>query len=153
MGTERSQNGSASAPILGTEPERTITRPKKGARRQKRPPDPRVREFIDFFSAAYEAALGRKYIVAGPRDGGLVKNLLQRLDGAVADPLGELKRATRNMLADDWGRCAAEISLLSSQLNKWRGNAGERHASTRSGSFHNGGEPAADYDRYATEYT
>jgi len=50
-------------------------------------PDPRVKQFIDWFVTAYESELGRKYIVAGGKDGKLVKTLLGKVS------IDELKRA------------------------------------------------------------
>ena len=87
------------------------------------PPDPRIKIFIDQFAIIYESVINRKYIVSSGKDGRLVKSLLATLDNSVPDPLPELERATRNMLADDWGKSHASIGLLSSQFNKWRGDS------------------------------
>jgi len=96
---------------------------KKKSAADKPPPDPRVKIFIDFFVTAYAQAVGRPYIVAGGKDGATVKRLLAALDREGIDAAAELQRATRNMLADGWGRERANIGLLASQINTWRGQA------------------------------
>ena len=91
------------------------------ARRQKAPPDPRVRQFIDLFSKSFQTAQGRSYVVTGAKDGATVKRLLAAMDREGLDALAELQRAAGNMLADDWACDKASIGLLSAQINKWRG--------------------------------
>ena len=81
--------------------------------RRKAPPDPRVREFIDWFAAEYHRALGRTYIVTGGKDGATAKRLLKSLS------LDQMKQATASMLSDQWGRQKASIGLLASQINAW----------------------------------
>ena len=90
------------------------------ATKKPSPTDPRVKVFIDRFSEIYESQVEQKYIVAGAKDGKIVKQLLKALDGKVTDPMAELERATRNMLTDQWGRSRASIGLLASQINTWR---------------------------------
>jgi phage replication O-like protein O len=77
--------------------------------------DPRVAAFIDSFATEYQARLGRKYVVAGGKDGRLVKALLGRVS------LDDLKRAAGNMLADPFWRDQADIGTLSSKLNRFLG--------------------------------
>ncbi|MEI7836726.1 MAG: helix-turn-helix domain-containing protein [Planctomycetota bacterium] len=87
--------------------------PDQSCRHEKPPADPRVREFIDWFVTKHLEATGRKYIVAGGKDGKLVKTLLAAIG------LGELQRAAAAMLSDPWGRDKADVGLLSSQINRW----------------------------------
>ena len=94
--------------------------PKRPTRRKASPPDPSVKKFIDWFFERYREIHGRKYIVRGGKDGEIVKRLLGQLEGDGVDPLRELQRAARNMLADAWGKPNASIGLLSGQINKWR---------------------------------
>lgn len=83
------------------------------------PPDPRVKSFLDFFENAYVEALGKPYIVNFAKDGATIKRLLRSLDGKCADPLADLQRAARNMLADSWARDRADIGLLAGKINSW----------------------------------
>ena len=78
-----------------------------------------MKQFIDWFSVTYQQATGQKYVVAGGKDGTLVKRLLASLGGNGVDPLEELQRAARTMLADNWGKDRADIGLLSAKINSW----------------------------------
>jgi hypothetical protein len=48
-----------------------------------------------------------------------VKRLLNLLDRDGADPVVELQRATRNMLANSWGCERADLGLLAAKINSW----------------------------------
>ena len=96
-------------------------------RRRATPHDPRVREFIDWFSQEYRTVLGRPYIVTGPKDGAAVKRLLQSLTP------DELRKAARVMLADSWAKGRADIGLLAGKINSWR--SGHVHPPGGSGAF------------------
>lgn len=96
-------------------------------RRNATPHDARVREFIDWFSQEYRTVLGRPYIVTGPKDGAVVKRLLQSLTP------DELRKAARVMLADSWAKGRADIGLLAGKINSWR--AGHVHPPGKSGAF------------------
>lgn len=98
----------------------------KGARRKAPAPDPRVKRFIDWFAAEYLRAQGRAYILAGAKDGGLVKTLLGRLEGNGHDPLALLQQATKRMMMDEWGGSRASIGVLASQINLWLTPGGRR---------------------------
>lgn len=100
-------------PALGTHQD--TKKRKTGKKGAAAPPDPRIKTFIDWFSEAYQAAQRRPYIVSYGKEGRLVKRLLQSLSP------DELRAATRNMLADKWGKEKASIGLLSSQINTWQG--------------------------------
>jgi len=86
-----------------------------------RPPDPRVKTFLHRFASEYKHTLGRDYIIVHKKDEKIVKSMLQALGGNGADPVDVLVDATRTMLADEWGREAASIGILLSQINRWRG--------------------------------
>ena len=92
---------------------------RKKTKTPKAPPDPRVKTFIDWFADAYLQATGQKYVVAGGKEGALVKRLLASLSGNGVDTLEELQRAARTMMADDWGKDRADIGLLSAKINSW----------------------------------
>ena len=96
-------------------------------KREKKLPDPRVKQFIDWFYQKYKQAVGRDYIISGGKDGQLVKSLLSKLS------LDQLKQAAQNMLADDWGQSKASIGILSSQINSWLGTG--KRQQTSSGTF------------------
>ena len=82
----------------------------------KKPPDPRVKIFIDWFYQRYQVMFGREYIVSGGKDGTLVKGLLKKMS------LEDLQLATDRMFADDFGvQAGATIGVLAAQINKWRG--------------------------------
>lgn len=87
------------------------------ARSPATPTDPRVKTFLDFFCKTYADTAGRPYVVNGGKDGATIKRLLQSLS------LEELQQATGNMLADPWGKEKADIGLLASKINSWRGKA------------------------------
>lgn len=99
------------------------------------PPDPRIRFFIGHFCEAYEAALGRPYIVTGGKDGANVKRMLSALDRVEICALSALKQSAGRMLDDPWGRERASIGLLSSQLNSWRGE-GQGRRTPATGQYH-----------------
>ena len=102
-------------------PKRAKRKPKGKPKTAAKPPtDPRVKMFIDWFATAYETTLGRKYIVAGGKDGKLTKETLAKL-GDGEGTVDTLKQAAANMMADPWGGPRADISLLVSRLNQWRG--------------------------------
>ena len=102
--------GALSSDLITTQKKKRRKREDKGASAPSE-----HKQFIEFFCGEYQGAIGRKYIVSGAKDGALVKSLLGKLS------LDELKQATRNMLADSWGRERASIGLLSSQINTWLG--------------------------------
>ena len=96
------------------------------------PPDARIKSFLDFFSKSYAEALGRPYIVNGPKDGGIIRRMLAALDATAICSLFELKRGTGNMLLDSWARDKADIGLLAAKINSWLGKtAGGRAGGTR----------------------
>lgn len=92
------------------------TNPRKKRAADRPPPDPLVKVCIDGFCEVYQEAKGKAYIVAGGKDGATVKRLLKSLSP------DDLMQATRNMLADPWGREKACIGLLGSQINTWHSN-------------------------------
>lgn len=94
---------------------------KKGAA-DKPLPDRRVNMFKSFFTELHEKELGRPYIFSDGKDENLIKALLRKLDSNGNDPLAELQRASRNMLADPWGKKRADIGLLCSKINSWLGD-------------------------------
>lgn len=112
---KRSQSG----PNVGQEKEEEGEVEKEVEKREKKktlpaPPDPRVKEFIDWFFEAYQTEFGSKYPVVGGRDGKLVKTMLQTLS------LEQLKQATPRMFADDFARGnGAGINQLAAQMPKW----------------------------------
>jgi hypothetical protein len=112
-------------------------------RRRATPHDPRVQEFIDWFSEEYRTALGRPYIVIGPKDGAAVKRLLQSLT------LDELRRAARVMLADSWAKGRADIGLLAGKINSWL--AGHAHPPGKSGVFVQA-KAATNYDSLVQKF-
>jgi hypothetical protein len=117
------------------------------ARGKATTPDPRVKQFIDFFAKTYREALGREYVVTPGKDGATIKRLLRSVDGDGKDPVAELQRATGAMLADPWGRDRASIGLLAGQINTWLGGPG-RNAGKGSRTRHVPA-PAADVSQYA----
>jgi hypothetical protein len=112
-------------------------------RRRAPPHDARVREFIDWFSQEYRTALGRPYVVIGPKDGAAVKRLLQSLT------VDELRKAARVMLADSWAKGRADIGLLASKINSWL--AGHAHPPGKSGAFVQA-KAATNYDSLVQKF-
>ena len=90
-----------------------------------------MKQFIDWFTVEYEQTIGRAYVVAGGKDGQLIKSLLGKV-GARGDALAELQRAARNMFADPWGKDRADIGLLSSKINTWLADPATKGAGTPS---------------------
>lgn len=90
------------------------TNPSKKRAADKPPPDPRVKEFIDWFASRYHEVRGRPYVVVGGKDGATVKRLLRQLD------LDELKAAAEAMLADPFWRDKADMGVLASKVNQFR---------------------------------
>ncbi len=103
-----------------TELEEEQTTTKKKPCRSTTPTNPEVKLFIEWWSERYEAEFAKKYIVAGGKEGRLVKGLLKQVG------VEKLKDAAEVMLADKWGRKNASIAILASQINTWlRGNHGQ----------------------------
>ena len=90
----------------------------------EKPPDPRVRQFIDWFVTEYaKRRNGAKYVVKGAKDGQTVKSLLQ------AHPLARLQKHAVILLTTDeeWtentdrgiGILSAKINWLEDRLAAW----------------------------------
>ena len=98
---------------------------KKGARRRTtrpKPINPCVHEIIEFFFGEFRRAHDREFIITNANEAhGIVRNLLDKLNGNGVDPVARLKMAIRNMFRDSWGRDHASFGTLSKQLNKWLG--------------------------------
>jgi hypothetical protein len=120
---ERSQNVPTGAPKRGAlahhlvvhKQREPLKQRRESARRKAAAPDPRIKQFIDWFAGEYKTSQDRTYIVLGGKDGATIKRLLQSLS------LSELQEAAKNMLADTWGKDRASIGVLASQINTWRG--------------------------------
>ena len=83
----------------------------------KPPPDPRIQKFIEWFFDEYQRVRGVKYIVQGGKDAKNVQRLLRSMS------LEELQQAAAKMFSDPWGKDKADIGLLTSKINTWRGGA------------------------------
>jgi hypothetical protein len=95
----------------------------------KPPPDPRIKKFIDWFCDEYQRVRGIKYIVQGGKDAKNVQRLLKSMS------LEELQRAVGSMFADHWGKDKADIGLLTSKINTWRGGESQKESSGNSDGF------------------
>ncbi|MBM4034143.1 MAG: hypothetical protein FJ291_20515 [Planctomycetes bacterium] len=92
--------------------ESATRRPELNGREKKimrtaEPPDPRIREFREWFASRYAESFGTPYVPAFGADGKALKGVLAALDGAsglVADPVAALHDAAARFLGDTWPR-------------------------------------------------
>jgi len=131
------------AGLTRTEKNRVQNRNSNRVGRQKATPDPRVKEFVQWFCEEYQRVKKRPYIVSHGKDQKIVKTLLQQLT------VDQLKLATTAMLADPWGGPRASIGLLLSGLNQWLD--GPSKTSAKSGKFLPA-QPATTYDGLAQKF-
>lgn len=59
---------------------KTIKETISGKPPKRNKPDPGVKEFIDYYSQSFERKFGNKPLIAGAKDGGIVKELLKHLE-------------------------------------------------------------------------
>ena len=79
------------------------------------PPDPRIKEFIEWFKAEYQSSQGRRCHVKWEKDGNLVKTLLVTFDLPILKGCATMLLKTDDPFLSSTGR---DIGMLSNQINK-----------------------------------
>jgi len=131
----------------GSEEPAPTPSPKKPPK-PKKATDPRVKEFIDWFSAAWQATHGTKYLVEGAKDGKLTKRMLETLS------LDDLKARARKMMADDdqWvSENGRTIGILAVKLNKYAVEASDGLTDEQRFALRQREEGLAEYRKFKAE--